>query len=477
MYLSEKHIFTGGKFMREREKRQTTGLLWVFAVFFVWALFGSAAKVSAGTTYITMTVGEERTLYPDNDDSDYRNRTVVGGGWINCAFGYYEIQTSASLCSYCRIKALKPTSSPVILRLDYYFRELRGTAIYQRTGYVDYHITIRDTGGGSTGGGSTACTHPSYYRTVLKAATCTEEGRVCDECTRCGKEFYRTVSAKGHTMKKTEAAAPTADAEGNIAYWQCSTCGKYFKDAQGKTVISKEDTVVPRRDGDDVSGGGSGSGGNDTSEEDGSDETPGEDGEEDNGETSEEAGGSGASDDETGGGRPGSGEEAQPAKPLIHTVKKMRYAITGKDTVTFTGTAKSKKSLTSLNIGSTVTVDGKKYKITAVADSAFKGCTRLKSVVIGNNVSKIGSNSFAGCRSLTKVVLGKNIKTISAKAFYNCSKLKAITIKSKKLKSVGAGAIKNIHKKAVIKTPQTKSCKKLFTSKTGFRKTMKIKKA
>lgn len=59
MYLSEKHIFTGGKFIRERGKRQTTGLLWVFAVFFVWALFGSAAKVSAGTTYITMTVGED----------------------------------------------------------------------------------------------------------------------------------------------------------------------------------------------------------------------------------------------------------------------------------------------------------------------------------------------------------------------------------------------------------------------------------
>ena len=57
------------------------------------------------------------------------------------------------------------------------------------------------------------------------------------------------------------------------------------------------------------------------------------------------------------------------------------------------------------------------------------------------------------------------------------SKLKKITIKSTTIKSVGANAISGIDKKAVIKSNKkcVKAYKKLFTKKTGFKKTMKIK--
>lgn len=55
-------------------------------------------------------------------------------------------------------------------------------------------------------------------------------------------------------------------------------------------------------------------------------------------------------------------------------------------------------------------------------------------------------------------------------------KLKKITIKSAKIKSIGKNAIRNIHKKAVIQVPKgkQKAYKKLFNSKTGYRKAMKI---
>jgi len=92
---------------------------------------------------------------------------------------------------------------------------------------------------------------------------------------------------------------------------------------------------------------------------------------------------------------------------------------------------------------------------TAIANKAFKNNKKLKSVTIGKNVKKIGKE-----------------------AFYNCKKLKRITIKTTKLKSVGKNAIKGIYKKATIKVPkkQLKKYKKLFKSKTGYKKTMKIKK-
>ncbi len=121
--------------------------------------------------------------------------------------------------------------------------------------------------------------------------------------------------------------------------------------------------------------------------------------------------------------------------------------------VTFIKPKSSKKK--SITVPEAVTINGYTYKVTAIANKAFKNNKKLKSVTIGKNVKKIGKE-----------------------AFYNCKKLKKITIKSAVLKSVGKNAIKGIHKKATIKVPkkQLKKYKKLFKSKTGYKKTMKIKK-
>lgn len=92
-------------------------------------------------------------------------------------------------------------------------------------------------------------------------------------------------------------------------------------------------------------------------------------------------------------------------------------------------------------------------------------------------VTGIGKNAFAKCKKLKKVTIGKNIKAIKANAFKNCKKLKTIVLKTTVLKSVGKNAIKGIQKKAMIKSPQKKkkAYKKLFTAKTGYKKSMKLK--
>ncbi len=125
-----------------------------------------------------------------------------------------------------------------------------------------------------------------------------------------------------------------------------------------------------------------------------------------------------------------------------------------KGTVTYEGSTKNNAK--KVTIPSTVTIDGKKYTVTEVADNAFKGNTKVKEVTVSKNITKIGKNAFSGCKNLKKV-----------------------TIKSTKLKSVGKNALKNIKKDATIKVPkkQYEKYEKMLTKKkTGYKKTMKIKK-
>ncbi len=121
---------------------------------------------------------------------------------------------------------------------------------------------------------------------------------------------------------------------------------------------------------------------------------------------------------------------------------------------------------------------GKNVK--TIGNGAFSGCTKLSTVSVTSSakLSKIGDKAFYKCTSLKKVTLPKNITTIGKSAFEGCKKLKTITIQSKKLKKVGSKAIKNINKNATIKCPNKSSAnkyKKLFKSKTGYKKSMKVK--
>ncbi len=83
---------------------------------------------------------------------------------------------------------------------------------------------------------------------TAKPATCTEEGKKADrKCSLCGDEIKgEAIPALGHSLSKVAAKEATAEAEGNIEYWTCSVCGKFFSDAEGKTEIKEADTVIPK---------------------------------------------------------------------------------------------------------------------------------------------------------------------------------------------------------------------------------------
>ena len=65
-------------------------------------------------------------------------------------------------------------------------------------------------------------------------------------CEACGKS-YGELDPNNHTdLKHFPAKASTEDSEGNIEYWYCSGCGKYYSDKDGTKEIAKADTVTAK---------------------------------------------------------------------------------------------------------------------------------------------------------------------------------------------------------------------------------------
>ena len=74
-------------------------------------------------------------------------------------------------------------------------------------------------------------------------ATCRDKAK----CAVCGKT-YGELDAKNHAdLKHIPAKAATWAAEGNIEYWHCEGCGRYFSDRDGTKEIRKADTVTAKR--------------------------------------------------------------------------------------------------------------------------------------------------------------------------------------------------------------------------------------
>ena len=128
-------------------------------------------------------------------------------------------------------------------------------------GYYTYEATITDEQGNST---------KKTQKVVIKAtghdietieavsATCDKDGNIeYYQCKICGKYFSDAdgknaieegswiVKATGHKLEKTEEVAATCEKDGNDAYYTCKNenCGKYFSDKEGKNEIKKDSWV------------------------------------------------------------------------------------------------------------------------------------------------------------------------------------------------------------------------------------------
>ncbi len=79
-------------------------------------------------------------------------------------------------------------------------------------------------------------------------ATCKDKAK----CAVCGKT-YGELDAKNHAnLKHIDAKAATKTSKGNIEYWYCSGCKKYYKDAKATQEITKAQTVTAKLPGGTV---------------------------------------------------------------------------------------------------------------------------------------------------------------------------------------------------------------------------------
>ena len=132
-------------------------------------------------------------------------------------------------------------------------------------------------------------------------------------------------------------------------------------------------------------------------------------------------------------------------------IYKVTSSRSSSQTVAFIGN----KVKTSVTIPATIKIKGATYKVTEISTNAFKNSRKLKKVVIGQNIVRIGKNAFYGCKKLT-----------------------SITIKSSRLtlKNIGKNAFKNTSPKATVKVPKKqKALYNQILKKRGLNKKAKIK--
>lgn len=294
----------------------------------------------------------------------------------------------------------------------------------------------------------------TYTKEVTKAATCTEAGVSTFTCS-CGYSYTEPIAATGHSKEIRNSKTATCKEEGYTGDTYCKKCNELL--IKGNIIPKTENHVW------------------------------------DAGVITEPAA---ATKDgvktftctvckttktekipATGTGTSTGTEDLIPKKGTVLKSGNNSYKVTkAGSTVSFVKTASKSTKVT---IPETVKIGNITYKVTSIANNAFKNNKKVKTITIGKNVTAIGVSAFSGCKKLSKVTIGNNVTTIGKSAFYKCTSLKkitipskvitigtsafsgcnklaAITIKSTKLKSVGKNAFKNIKSTAKIKVPSKK---------------------
>ena len=73
-------------------------------------------------------------------------------------------------------------------------------------------------------------------------ATCKDKAK----CEVCGESYGKLDSNNHANLKHIDATAATKTSEGNIEYWYCDGCNKYYKDAKATQEITKAQTVTAK---------------------------------------------------------------------------------------------------------------------------------------------------------------------------------------------------------------------------------------
>lgn len=84
---------------------------------------------------------------------------------------------------------------------------------------------------------------------VAETEACTITPATCKDgsaCAVCGQQYDGPDTGKHADLQHFPAVAATTDAEGNVEYWYCGDCKKYFSDAAATREITRADTVTAK---------------------------------------------------------------------------------------------------------------------------------------------------------------------------------------------------------------------------------------
>lgn len=80
---------------------------------------------------------------------------------------------------------------------------------------------------------------------VVNEATCTENGMKVRSCSSCREMEREEIKALGHNLSHQAAKNANCTEGGNIEYYYCSRCSKYFSDENARNEIKEDSIYTP----------------------------------------------------------------------------------------------------------------------------------------------------------------------------------------------------------------------------------------
>ena len=214
------------------------------------------------------TISEAKTAHSGNDDNDCTTPVAcecgyvltaarsehTWGEWVSDGNGKHTHKCTADSCTAAETKDCGGGTATC---------HTKAVCDACHNEYGEYNADNHDGGTKVSGDIKASCTQKGYTGdtyclgcekiltkgTEIAAsghsggnATCRDKAK----CDVCGKS-YGELNPKNHAdLKHINAKAAATDAEGNIEYWYCDGCNKYFSDAAAAKEISKADTVIKK---------------------------------------------------------------------------------------------------------------------------------------------------------------------------------------------------------------------------------------
>ena len=205
----------------------------------VSAITSDGYAFSRSSGEITVLAEHPRGGWTSNGNGTHSRVCALDASHIdtqNCSGGSAATCTKKSVCEHCGAEygALDPQNHSGMTQWTR--TETTHEERYTCCGKVTVARVAHDWQDGVCTVCGCACAHTGGKATCIAKAV----------CKLCGME-HGELDPQNHTELKHVAAKPaTQKAAGNIEYWYCTGCGKYFRDGAAAEVITLEDTVITK---------------------------------------------------------------------------------------------------------------------------------------------------------------------------------------------------------------------------------------